>query len=74
MNSVITVTKHSILETVLRVNEIGLEGYEKPNKAQTEKTRNIEARAKNVRLEKHVMMFISGTLNKSIPVHHLSYY
>jgi hypothetical protein len=33
------------------MNEIGLEGYEKPNRAQTEKTRNIEAKTKNVHFE-----------------------
>ena len=74
MNGVITVTKHSILETVLRVKETGLEGYEKPNRAQTEKTRNIEAKTKNVHFEMYVVVFISGSLNKSTLVRDLSYY
>lgn len=42
------VIKHRIFETALRAVGIGEEGYEKPNKAQIENTKNIAARANKV--------------------------
>jgi hypothetical protein len=45
---VTTVTKQRIFETALRANGIGEEGYEKPNRAQIENTKNIVARVNMV--------------------------
>jgi glutamine phosphoribosylpyrophosphate amidotransferase len=45
---VMAVIKHRIFETALRAVDIGEEGYEKPNKAQIENTKNIAARVNKV--------------------------
>jgi O-acetyl-ADP-ribose deacetylase (regulator of RNase III) len=42
--SVMAATKHRIFDIALRAIGAGLEGYEKPNKAQTANTKNIAAR------------------------------
>ncbi len=44
-------TKHRIFDTALRAIGIGLEGYEKPNKAQTANTENMAARENKVYLD-----------------------
>jgi glutamine phosphoribosylpyrophosphate amidotransferase len=48
---VMAVMKHRTFDAALRVNGIGEEGYEKPNKAQIENTRNTAARVNKVYLD-----------------------
>jgi hypothetical protein len=45
------VMKHKTFETALRANGIGEEGYEKPNHAQMENTKNTPAKANKVYFE-----------------------
>jgi hypothetical protein len=45
---VMAVMKHRIFDVALKAKGIGEEGYEKPNKAQIENTKNIAARANKV--------------------------
>jgi hypothetical protein len=47
-NSVIAVTKLRIFDAVLSAKGIGSDGYEKPKKAHTAKTKNIPARKNRV--------------------------
>jgi hypothetical protein len=46
-NKATIVTKPRIFEIALQAKEIGFEGYENPNQAQTAKTMNIAPRAYN---------------------------
>jgi hypothetical protein len=49
-------TKHNIFETALSTVGMGEEGYEKPNKAQIENTKNPAATANKVYFD----IFVSG--------------
>ena len=50
----IAVTKLRIFDIPLSVTDIGLNGYEKPKKAHTEKTKNIPARENSVYFDSFV--------------------